>query len=145
MMVTHPMAVNTITLDKLKHMQTLLDKTYKTNMDLNRHFLNVVCRGTTIYEGLSVAPLSIHQGYKHIWLLLGSARNRDSGREMVIQSQECLQLETGISKSILNPHKTNAHAAWLTQTWLTSINKIFSMRRSNIFHKRMDPKHPMGI
>ena len=63
MMVTYPMAVTTITENEFQPMQTLLDKTYKTNMGLNRHFQNAVYRGTPRYEGLAVAPLSTHQGY----------------------------------------------------------------------------------
>ena len=115
------MAVTIITENEFQPMQTLLDKTYKNNMGLNRHFPNAVYRGTPRYGGLAVAPLSTHQGYKQIQLLIGSVRNGDSGGDMVTQSQEYLQLEAGTPISILNPHKQDAHKAWLTQTWLTSV------------------------
>ena len=93
-------------------------------MGMNRHFPNAVYRGMPRYGGLAVAPLSTHQGYKQLQLLVGSVRNGDSGGDMVIQSQEYLQLEAGISTSILNPQQHDKHAVWLTKTWLTSVRQF---------------------
>ena len=48
-MVTCPMAVTTMTEQDMSDMQVTLDKTYKTEMHLNRHFPNAVYRGIKQY------------------------------------------------------------------------------------------------
>ena len=122
-MVTYPMAITTMTTQDMEDMQVVMDRTYKTNMHLNRHFPNAVYRGTERYGGLNISPLSTHQGYKHIQLLIGSMRNGDSGGDLAIQSLEYSQLEGGTSTSILHPVQGEPREKWLQKTWLTSIRK----------------------
>ena len=89
-MITYPLAVTTFTKKDTKQMQTLTDKTYKTQMKLNRNFPQAVYRGTPRYGGLGVVPITTHQAYKQIQLLIGSIKNGDSGGDLAQQSLESL-------------------------------------------------------
>ena len=59
-MITYPLAVTTFTPKDTKQMQKLADKTYKTQMKLNRNFPQAVYRCTSRYGGLGVIPLTTH-------------------------------------------------------------------------------------
>ena len=105
--ITYPLEVTTFTKKDTKQMQTLTDKTYKTQMKLNRNFPQAVYRGTPRYGGLGMVPITTHQAYKQMQLLIGCIRNGDSGGDLAQQSLEYLQLEAGTSKSVLHPtHRT---------------------------------------
>ena len=122
-MGTYPMAVTTMAEKDLLDMQITLDKTYKTKMHLNRHFPNAVYRGTEQYGRLKISPLTTHQGYKQIKILIDSMRNGDSGGDLAIQSLEYLQMEAGTSTSVLHPTAGKDRTKWLQYIWLTSIRQ----------------------
>ena len=78
------MAVIKMTEQDMSDMQTTLDKTFKTNMHLNRYFPNAVYRGTERYGGLSISPLTTRKGCKQVQLLIESMRNGDNRGDMAV-------------------------------------------------------------